>query len=295
MPVLKPYRGDYYLWNYIPSIAASVIFTLLFIGATSAHFWRQFKTRSKFCWPFSLGCLFEVIGYAGRATAANKTEKLMPYVIQSFFLLVAPALFAASIYMTLGRIIRCVKGEHHSIIRINWLTKVFVTSDVLSFMVQGGSSGLMFNESTAHIGEMVVLVGLFIQIIAFGLFFICAVIFKRRMDARPTLESYIATAPWKQTLYMLYTVSILIFVRSIFRVVEYIQGQQGYSMKHEWTLYIFDSIPMFVVAVVFFIYYPSTLQRASAEDIPINEYTGSNNVQDGKASYQSQVQRYMSA
>src|SRR6266536_4290911 len=67
----------------------------------------------------------------------------MPYVIQSVLLLVAPALFAASIYITLGRIIRCVKGEKHSIIRVNWLTKLFVIGDVLSFFVQGGVAGMM--------------------------------------------------------------------------------------------------------------------------------------------------------
>ena len=34
----------------------------------------------------------------------------MPYIIQNVYILIAPALFGASIYMTLGRIICAVKG-----------------------------------------------------------------------------------------------------------------------------------------------------------------------------------------
>lgn len=61
---------------------------------------------------------------------------LGPYVMQSTLLLVAPALYAASIYMELGRVIRLVNGEKHSLIRVTFLTKIFVAGDVLSFLMQ---------------------------------------------------------------------------------------------------------------------------------------------------------------
>lgn len=162
--------------------------------------------------------------------------------------------------MTLGRIMRYVNGEHHSLIRITWLTKTFVIGDILSFLVQGGSSGLMFNASTVKIGEDIVLVGLFIQIISFGLFFITALFFERRMRKAPTAESFTVEANWIHYLYVLYAMSALIMIRSIFRVVEYAAGQTGYPLKHEWTLYIFDSVPMFIVTVLFFVWYPDRLQ-----------------------------------
>lgn len=102
----------------------------------------------------------------------------MPYIIQNFFILVAPALFAASIYMTLGRIIRALKAEKHSLVRVDRLTKTFVLGDVMSFLVQGGSAGLMFQSSTVNIGQGMVVAGLFIQIVMFGLFALTAVIFQ---------------------------------------------------------------------------------------------------------------------
>lgn len=61
---------------------------------------------------------------------------LGPYVVQTLLLLVAPALFAASIYMILGRIIVSTDAESHSLVKKRWLTKIFVTSDVLSFFIQ---------------------------------------------------------------------------------------------------------------------------------------------------------------
>lgn len=62
---------------------------------------------------------------------------LGPYIMQTLLLLIAPALYAASIYMILGRIIRLVDGALYSIIPLRWLTKLFVFGDVVSFMTQG--------------------------------------------------------------------------------------------------------------------------------------------------------------
>jgi hypothetical protein len=53
-------------------------------------------------------------------------------------ILVAPPLFAASIYMTLGRVILQLDAEPASLIRVRWLTKIFVVGDVISFLLQCG-------------------------------------------------------------------------------------------------------------------------------------------------------------
>lgn len=71
------------------------------------------------------------------------------YSASTILLLVAPALYAASIYMMLGRIILVTDGEHHSIVPKRWLTKIFVVGDVISFMMQGaGTLYTHFDECT---------------------------------------------------------------------------------------------------------------------------------------------------
>lgn len=82
----------------------------------------------------------EFIGYAARIGSAKQEPghyRLMPFIIQNTYILVAPALFAATIYMVLGRIIRLTEGESHSMIKATRLTKTFVWGDILCFLMQG--------------------------------------------------------------------------------------------------------------------------------------------------------------
>ncbi|KAI1379824.1 hypothetical protein F4677DRAFT_295898 [Hypoxylon crocopeplum] len=55
MAELKPFRGDYYLWQYVPSIPAAVIFAIIFAAITGAHCYRISKTKLWFCLPFVVG------------------------------------------------------------------------------------------------------------------------------------------------------------------------------------------------------------------------------------------------
>jgi hypothetical protein len=78
--------------------------------------------------------------------------------------------------MTLSRIIRAVKGKKYSLMHASHLTKTFVLGDVISFSVQSGSAGLMFQSGTVRIvgEEEMVVAGLIIQIVTAGLFALTA-------------------------------------------------------------------------------------------------------------------------
>ncbi len=206
--------------------------------------------------------LGEVAGYIGRAAAYSDTTSLGAYVVQAMFIVIAPAFYSASVYMALSRIIRCVRGEHLSIVPVRWLTWIFVIGDQASLQVQSAASGLTSHAKLAKIGEDIVVAGLFIQLALLVMFFVVAGIFQVRLKKRPTRESYTTDAPWRRILYMVYIVSVLIFLRSIFRVVEYIPGHDGYSLEHEWTLYTFDGVPMFIVAVIFWVWHPASVAPA---------------------------------
>lgn len=205
----------------------------------------------------------EFVGYCGRASAYNKTDRIMPYVVQSVFILLAPALFAASIYMTLGRIIRSIDGDRHSIIPLRWLTRFFVLGDVLSFLIQGGAAGLIVVQSATKAGQYTIVAGLFIQVISFGLFGFTALRFQYKLHRFEPTKLFRTKKNWLKYLYMLYTVSTLLMIRFIFRIVEYLTGVNGYLLGHEWTLYIFDTLPMLSVMVIFYIWHPSDLRKSS--------------------------------
>jgi hypothetical protein len=85
----------------------------------------------------------EVSGYIARTVSASQHRDeytLGPYVTQAVLLLVAPALFAASIYMELGRIVELVKGDKYLFVPRRWLTAAFVCGDIISFLFQASGT-----------------------------------------------------------------------------------------------------------------------------------------------------------
>lgn len=79
----------------------------------------------------------QIIGYGARAVSHFHTTSTTLYAMQTLFVLLAPTLYAASIYMVLGRIIKFLRAEHLSFVPVRFLTKIFVLGDVLSFVAQG--------------------------------------------------------------------------------------------------------------------------------------------------------------
>lgn len=166
--------------------------------------------------------------------------------------------------MILGRLIRSVEAEHHSLIPVKWVTKIFVTGDVISFSLQASGGGIQSAGTLElyEIGEKVIIAGLWVQIVIFGFFVIVSVLFNIRISRAPTVPASRGDVPWKRYLIVLYVASGLILVRSIFRVVEYLQGNKGYLISHEIFLYIFDSVLMAAVMLVFAIWYVADLERS---------------------------------
>lgn len=128
-----------------------------------------------------------------------------------------------------------------------------ISSHLGAGILSGGKS------SNTSIGENIILAGLFIQILTFGTFLAVAVLFHVRMHANPTPKSSHPGTPWEKHLYVLYFVSLLIMIRSVIRVVEYIQGNAGYILSHEIFLYIFDATLMFIAVAIFNFIHPSEL------------------------------------
>lgn len=57
--------------------------------------------------------------------------------MQGTLLLLGPLFFAATVYMMLGRTIRCANAASISRISPRWCTRIFVTADISTLIVQG--------------------------------------------------------------------------------------------------------------------------------------------------------------
>lgn len=164
--------------------------------------------------------------------------------------------------MILGRLIRAVRASHLSLVPVQWVTRIFVTGDVVAFTLQAGGGGIQSGGSLDlyNLGEKIIVGGLFVQIVVFGFFVCTSILFHYRLRQSPTTESLRGDIPWRRYLYVLYVSSLLILVRSIFRVVEYLQGNSGYLISHEIFLYIFDAVLMALVMAILVVWYVEGLQ-----------------------------------
>ncbi|KAJ5706330.1 hypothetical protein N7536_002019 [Penicillium majusculum] len=253
-------------YDYYPSMGAAVVFIVLFAIVTLMHTFHLFRTRTWFFIPLLIGGYFELVGYIGRAMSSKQSPDwtIGPYVMQSTLLLIAPALFAASIYMELGRIIIMVKGEQFSLIRVNWMTKIFVAGDVLSFLMQASGAGIMVTganstdpSSSTSTGQNVIIGGLIVQIVFFGFFLLSSLIFQKRLGSNSGALTVADQYPWRKHMWALQSSSILVLIRSVVRVVEYAQGTDGYLMQHEVFIYVFDGLLMFAMMVILVVIHPS--------------------------------------
>lgn len=147
--------------------------------------------------------------------------------MQTLLILLAPILFAASVYMFLARIIRATNTTRYSIIRINWVTKIFVGGDILCFLIQAAGAGILSgsdDKASSDLGKGVVLVGLCLQMVIFAFFMLVAAVWQKRMKGAQMSER--TSFNWLIYLNMLYIVSILITLRNLFRVIEYAMGRK---------------------------------------------------------------------
>ncbi|KAL6415779.1 rta1 domain-containing protein [Ilyonectria robusta] len=259
------------LYRYDPSLAAAVIFIIIFAASALFHSWQLVRTKNWYFIPFVVGCLAEAIGCIARAIGAKESPDwtLGPFVIQSLLLLLGPTIYAASIYMVLGRLIQLLEADKHSLIRPNWLTKFFLLGDVISIAAQGLGGSMLAsadNQKERDKGETIIIVGLAVQILFFGLFMISTLIFHRRINRDPTQRSLVITVPWRRLLVVLYVTSLLILVRSVFRVIEYVMGHDGVLQSKEVFIYVFDILLMAGVAIIFNVFHPSEVLTAPRKE-----------------------------
>ena len=180
--------------------------------------------------------------------------------MQSIFLLLAPVLFAASLYMTYGRCVLAVGGEKYSIISPRWTTRVFVFGDIFSFLIQSSGAGIQAQKNGLEMGQHIIVGGLIFQLLMFGLFIYIVLSFNVRFRRQHAVGRAPDDVPWQSCLVMLYATSAMIVVRNTFRVVEFGMGSDSYLLQNEWPVYVFDGLLMLATMACYFVWYPSTLR-----------------------------------
>src|SRR3954466_5843036 len=85
------------IYGYVPSIVICGLALALFFLALGLHSWLLLRYRTWYFIPVTIGLLMELVGYIARTLSSQMNPYPITYfVIQYFFIVVAPVMFSVS-------------------------------------------------------------------------------------------------------------------------------------------------------------------------------------------------------
>ncbi|CAG8365928.1 unnamed protein product [Penicillium salamii] len=248
-------------YGYQPSLGAGIAYCVLFGISMILHTVQFTWKRQWWACVFSIGCLVEVIGWAGRTWSSKCPYNTTAFLMQISTLIIAPTFFTAGIYVLLGRFIQLL-GRESSFLKPSLYLWIFCTCDVISLVVQAIGGGMASGEADKIDGDTatgthIMVAGIVFQMFSITIFMVCAIDFIRRVMRRRLLQTVTGSVI---PLFVAMILSIVcIYIRSIYRTIELSQGWSGYLITHESYFIALDGAMMILSVAIFNLLHPGWL------------------------------------
>lgn len=161
-------------YGYEPNLAANMVGLVLFAVLLAYHvilgiWYRQWW----FGLTWSITMILEVVGYVGRIEGHFTLND--GFKMQLVCLIIGPVFMTAGLYYLLAKYIQ-IHGTQYSPLRPMGYAAVFITSDVISLVIQaagGGTaaSGKHYPVDLVERGGWVMFAGIALQVISLTVFF----------------------------------------------------------------------------------------------------------------------------
>ena len=250
--------------RYVPALSLCIIASILFFCATAVHSYRTIRHRCWFFLPVVLAGIMETVGYIFRALSSQKDPySIIYFVIQYFFIVVAPVFLSASIYVCLSKLIRAASmqgGDAGSklkrFLRPKGILWVFITSDVVCTIMQIAGAALIgvkeSNSESPTTANNILLAGLAVQSFTFLIFLLLLITFKQSLNRDQRFGWR-----WNQPFFAIVGIaSLLVFIRTLFRLAETSQGVFGFLSTHEVFFGCLEFMPVVVAVSLLAIWHP---------------------------------------
>lgn len=248
--------------GFIPNKTYAIIAGCFYVFTAGLCIIWSMRHWGRYMLTIIVAALFYALGLFLRVVVANDPTSVTKYALMNLISILSPCGFIAVVYMLLGRLAIHLNAEEYLLIKPRFLTRVFVTSDVVTFLVQGSGGGLIASDdpSKSKIGDKVFLGGLIAQLVSF-IVYTClfAVFIFRLWSNRRDQWSYRPDGIFKHWLVLVAAMAIScqnIIIRSVFRVVENAQGFHGYLATHEVYFYFLDCVVLWIAITVFIVAWP---------------------------------------
>jgi len=224
----------------------------------------RYKTWWGLCLP--IGTIFEGLGFVARIFMTEHPTSMTWVVTSQIFIVCSPAAFLAFNYILCGRLLSMRVGRHHSPVRPERVSTLFVISDVSTFMIQATGSALMSSSSSSNIGQKIWLVGLILQGVSYVLF--CTMLVYIHVSIKRE-QKITGKEDWWTLIYVLYISSFFIIVRCVYRIIESAESNAvagtGVLMTHEVYFYVLDTLPLFIAIVLYVPYWPGRFMQNQSD------------------------------
>lgn len=284
-------QSDY---GYVPNLGGNIAATTLFLIFFIAQIYLMFKYRQWwFGIAFCIGTALELTGYICRINSNTNQDMEIYYMIQIVVLVVAPTFFMAGIYSLPAKLAVIFGYPKVSRVRPRVYSILFLSLDVASLLTQFAGGGIAASAtsssdaSQAHLGSNIMLAGMIIQVIGITVFlalFADLLLRARNLKNARAYHSYRDTDtetftrvdnaddlfnpayahvranrlfPW--LIAAIFASTLLIYTRSIYRVVELAEGWNGKLMTTEIYLLILEALLVFLALACLTFIYPGAV------------------------------------
>eukprot|EP00198_Chlamydomonas_reinhardtii_P000961 XP_001690296.1 predicted protein [Chlamydomonas reinhardtii] len=217
------------------------------------------RTKAWFMSVVTITAWLEALGFAARVMVIN-SPNLNVYIGMQALLIITPVILPLVDYIVVGRLVGLGDpAALHRWIKPVYIPRFFLASDVFTLMLQGAGGGLISgtDPKSRDMGRNLLLAGLFMQLGFFTCFsWLTAWVQTSKDFALRDRTAAAGLVPRLGTVFAcLYTTIVLMYLRNIFRTVEFIMGYDGYLATHEAFFYGFDFVPIFGCVVLFCVWH----------------------------------------
>lgn len=268
-------NADRYV-RYTPAFALAVVAVVLFTISTLLHSYQVIRYRTWYFIPVAICGVMEVVGYIFRALSGKQNPyKVIYFVLQYFFIVVAPVIFSASIYTILSKFLRHTAVDAGNTSRAGsnadvpvdagarkkylpfgprMILTTFILCDVLATIVQvAGAASIgaaQSNRRDPTTANNILLGGLAFQVFTFFIFLTLLVTFlyrARKITLSSSMRSF--SIAWA-------IATLLVYLRTVFRLAETAEGLGGNLSSHEVYFGCLEFAPIVIAVFLFNIWHP---------------------------------------
>ncbi|RYP07459.1 hypothetical protein DL764_002466 [Monosporascus ibericus] len=232
----------YSVYGYLPNLGANISFAVLFGIAFVVHTWMGIKGRNWFFMTcVDVGCFSAVIGYIGRIIMHSNPFNFIAFMIQLLGVGVAPVWYCAAIYVTLSDTIAYL-SPGLSRLQPKAIYWIFIPCDLFSIIFQAVGTGMSArSRGVTQLGVNLALFGLAFQLFALTMF----LVFFTDYLVRYVRAGNSRELNWRIKAFVgsLALATLLMVVRSAYRVYELREGFTGDAMRQEAPFIGIEGVP----------------------------------------------------